>query len=404
MKIQKEKRPQNRYTQNRHMQTQSLLTPSAPSRRMFLRGLGGAAFALPYLPSLLSSPFAQEPTSQVKPCFLAICNNHGGIWGQNLYPPNELLTQSVNYAQRDVRYGSLPYTPTEQGRINLSRVYDADSSLLTLSTLSKTNVYRGIDLPYRIGHHRGGHLGNFADTDGGTTGGIKNTDYHTATVDQFMAYSPSFYDDDDLATQMTQRSFSVRSGRFSQNYTRPQTKSGRVVWQSALSENHDLHQFLFNPGSALGGVDSYLIDRVKQGYDRLKGHPRLSRGDRNRLDQHVEQMFEVERKLRVSNLLSDPPPLPEQNSTYHSGNHSFYHNQSRNVAYCDLMADVVALAFSTGTSRLGTWSQDLKFLDLLVNDWHGQVAHSGMGASAAQDWIVNWHQSTFEPEPSPQFA
>ena len=366
------------------------------NRRMFLRGLGGACFALPHLPSLLSSPFAQEPPPQVSPNFLAICNNHGGIWAQNLHPSSDLLTQSLRYAQRDIRYGTLPYTPNEQGRIHLSPVYTADASTLTASLLSKTNIYRGLDIPYRIGHHRGGHLGNFADTDGGVTGGIKNDSYHTATIDQFMAYSPSFYGENDLNSRMTQRSFCLRSGQYSQNFTRPQSKSGRVVGQSALSDNHDLHQFLFNPGSALGGVDSYLIDRVKQGYDRLKRHPRLSRGDRNRLDQHVDQMFEVERKLRVSAGLSEIPPLPSQNSTYHSGNHSFYHNQSRNIAYCDLMADVVALAFSTGVSRIGTWSQDLKFLDILVNDWHGQVAHSGMGATAAQEWIVNWHQSTFE--------
>ena len=76
----------------------SLNNHSIPSRRMFLRGLGGAALALPYLPSLLSTPFAQEPTVQVKPRFLAICNNHGGIWGRNLYPSNDLLTQSMSYA------------------------------------------------------------------------------------------------------------------------------------------------------------------------------------------------------------------------------------------------------------------------------------------------------------------
>lgn len=370
------------------------------SRRMFLRGLGGSALAIPYLPSLLTRSFAQESSIEVRPNFFAICTDHGGVWGRHMFPSHEILTQSMNYAQRDIRYGSLlsaaGATPDAQGKVNLSAVCSADQSLLTPSVLSKMNIYRGLDIPYRIGHHRGGHLGNFSDTDGQVTGGLKNSEYQCATIDQFLAYSPSFYNEIDLNTRMTQRSFCIGDGRYSQNFTRPQTKSGEVVRQPSVNENLELFNYLFQPGSSLGGVDRYLIDRVKLGYDRLKLHPRLSKGDRARLEQHLDQMFEIERKLRVGAALTELPPTPSINSRDYSGSHAFHHSASLNINYADVMTDLIALAFSTGTSRIGTWAQDLKFIDTMINDWHGQVAHSGLGASVAQEWVIAWQQGSFE--------
>ena len=125
------------------------------SRRMFLRGVSGACMAIPFLPSVLSKSFAQESPVNVKPSFLAICTDHGGIWGQNFFPNDGLLNQSINYAQRDIRYGQLTHSPNAQNRIELSPMLNADASLLTSSVLSKLNVYRGLDIPYTIGHHRG---------------------------------------------------------------------------------------------------------------------------------------------------------------------------------------------------------------------------------------------------------
>ena len=53
---------------------------------------------------------------------------------------------------------------------------------------------------------------NFAATSGNTTAGVSNVDYMTATIDQVMAYSNSFYGQNDLDRRMTQRSLAVRNG------------------------------------------------------------------------------------------------------------------------------------------------------------------------------------------------
>ena len=276
-------------------------------------------------------------------------------------------------------------------------VYNASADRLTPALAAKFNVLKGLDIPYRIGHHRGGQLGNFADVDAAFLPGVNYAAYQVATIDQVMAYSNGVYTPEDLDRRMTHRSFNLVSGRFSQNFTSPSSRSGDVVQQPHQRDNLPLYEHLFNPASAYNGVNQTILDRVKSGYDRLRRHPRLSRGDAIRLDQHVERMFEIERKLAVANRVDDLPPQPAVSSTDHSGNHSFWHNANRNIAYCDLMADMVVAAFSTGVSRVATWdANNTHFTDETINDWHGQVAHGSLGADASQALTVGHNQGVFE--------
>ena len=76
------------------------MTRDDTTRRMFLRGLAGSALAIPYLPSVCSRAFAQAPIPSIRPRFMAICTDHGGVWGQSLYPSSELLTQSAPVGSR----------------------------------------------------------------------------------------------------------------------------------------------------------------------------------------------------------------------------------------------------------------------------------------------------------------
>ena len=98
------------------------------NRRMFLRGAGGAALAIPFLPSLRSKAFAQEPElPPVGKCFFAVSTGHGDVWNDNLYPSDALLTQSTNYADRAVRYGMLPSVADQNGKVSWSPVLTADA-------------------------------------------------------------------------------------------------------------------------------------------------------------------------------------------------------------------------------------------------------------------------------------
>lgn len=361
----------------------------AMNRRQFLRGAGGAMMAIPFLPSITTRAFAScDETGAIPKCFFGIGTGHGGVWGNNMYPSDTLLTQSVDYAGRQVRYGNLP------AETALSPMCTAQA--LAPDLVSKFNILRSIDIPYRISHHSGGYLGNFAETVGATIDGTDASKFKTATIDQVIAWSNNFYCQNDLDALMTQRSFSTVNGALSWNFTSPASKKGDVVQMPSQRNNLGLFRYFFDPGSAYNGIDVHVIDRVKQSYARLKAHPRISKGDRLRLDQHVERMFEIERKLKVAGQLQNLPSVPETDAEIYWGHHSFPHDPVENRLYFDLMNDVIVAAFTTGTSRVGTCYNTVHFADQLINDWHGQVAHASLGADVAQAWTLGFNQGTFE--------
>ena len=185
--------------------------------------------AIPFLPSLVSRAFANDPDPGAVPKrFLAMSTMLGEIWGQNMYPDESILTQTVDYAGRQVRFGSLPATLNESGTVAFSPMCSANSQLMTPVLASKFNILRGLDIPYNMGHHEGVHLGNFAGHFTQAAGGIPSKVYLNPTIDQVMAFAPNFYSPEDLSAKMTQRSFRLGPNYMSWNYTSPSTKTGRV--------------------------------------------------------------------------------------------------------------------------------------------------------------------------------
>ena len=370
------------------------------NRRMFLRGAGGAALAIPFLPSLTTRAFCQEPPlPPVGRNFLAICMDHGNVWGANQYPSDALLTQTLSYAGRDVRYGALPTQANESGRIHWSPAYSASADRLA-PIANKFNIMKGLDIPFRIGHNLGGHLGNFADLDGLSFAGFSSKAYMTRTIDQVMAYSDSVYTEHDRLSRLTHRSFHIGRGVHAHNFTNLHNRTGKLVLQPAHRDNVPLYEHLFEPGSFYNGVDQTILNYVKEGYDQLRRHPRLSRGDKDRLDQHVARVSEIEQKLVVAQELAAPPkPEGVENDSRSSKvrNHELNHNPGYQIKYCELMADMIVMAFSTGTSRVATWDPyETRFTYDTINDWHGKVAHQSGGRDAAQAWMVGYNQGVFE--------
>src|SRR3954451_567777 len=126
------------------------------SRRQILRGVGGFTLALPFMSSLLKPSRADAAVTGMRR-FVQFASSHGGIWGANMYPAASTLTQTAQFAGRTVRRG--PLTLTTQGAdAMLSPVLRGASTALTASLASKMNVLRGLDVPFYIAHHTGGHL------------------------------------------------------------------------------------------------------------------------------------------------------------------------------------------------------------------------------------------------------
>lgn len=165
------------------------------SRRQFLSGAAGFTLALPFLDSIAGknanagvAPYAQNAR------FVCMTTQHGGVWGANMWPGDEVLDESLSlYPGHTARRGALSPVASN-GSASLSPVLTGDASLLTSTLAAKMNLIRGLDVPHYLGHHTGGELGNFAaEFDSiNPDGPIQE---HRATIDQVLAYSPSFYPD-----------------------------------------------------------------------------------------------------------------------------------------------------------------------------------------------------------------
>ena len=193
------------------------------NRRMWLRGALGFTLALPFLPSVVSPKIASAgPQSLKRKRFVAMGVDHGACWQKFMYPADASLTQTKTYGGRAIRQGDLSLA-VSSGVASLSRVLSASSARFTPALAAKMNVIRGLDVTFFMGHNRGGHLGNYADNDGNLNGeqGLA----HVPTIDQVLAWSPSFYGD--LGT-IKERSLVIGDNRKSWGYSNPSMKSGNV--------------------------------------------------------------------------------------------------------------------------------------------------------------------------------
>jgi hypothetical protein len=359
-------------------------------RRMWLRGAGGFALAIPLLPSLLDEKEAKAGSLGRKR-FVAMGTNHGAIWQQNMYPDDGVLTQTSQYAGHAVRRGNLALS-VEGGVASLSPVLSASSDRFTSALASKMNVLRGLDVTFYLAHHRGGHLGNYAENDGNGTDG-QMTQEHIPTIDQVMAWSSSFYPD--LST-ILERSLVIGGNGMSANWSSPSSQSGSV--QNIAPENDSLVLFnrIFVPAEDPSTARPPIIDRVLEDYKRLRnGNRRLSTTDRQRLDDHIDRLDELQRKINVQVSCGDIQP-PTASSIDEWSSSSYGIDPVAQTRFWQLHNDVIAAAFACDTCRIATMFATDIFSDY-VGDWHQDVAHQAHFPDGEdQTTISAAHQRFFE--------
>jgi hypothetical protein len=361
------------------------------TRRQVLRGAGGFSLALPFLPSLLDPRAARAATPKRR--FVQMCTQHGAIWGGSMYPDAATLTDSMTYAGRTVKRGKLAPT-TAAGVAKLSAVLSGPSTLLTPALAAKMNVLRGLDVPWYIGHHTGGHLGNFARNDGNGGEGQYMQAYPTPTIDQLMAWSPKFYAD---LTTIRQRAL-VIGPRLSYNWSNPAKASGPIQEVAGSSDAQALFKQIFVGAAAPdpNAVTKTVVDRVAADYLRLRnGSTRLSADDRHRLDDHMQRLSELERKVNVR--ATCPTLAPVTTNTGALINMAAYQiTPAMQAQVYQAMNDVIVAAFLCDTSRIAVMNVRETF-STYVGDWHQDVAHHADAPDGAKQAIIMAaHQLTFE--------
>lgn len=359
------------------------MSTSGISRRTILR-LGGTGLVLPFLPSLLPAT-ARAQSAPSHKCFVMLRTEHGGILQRDMFPLDATLTESLPYAGHTVRRGPLRATVSD-GEARVSAVLRAPSSELTASMVDKLWVLNGLDIPFYIGHHRGGTLGNFSASDQAPDA-VKQNGIRQ-TIDQIMAWSPSFYGN---AAGVRERA--IIRGQLSYAHSDPRLRQGPVerVGSTVDGSNQNLFDRLF--GDVTGG-QPLISGAVMENYRRLRnGNRRLSSADRRRLDDHLERLAELDRKLNTV-ARCQSPVRPATSSGQYTGQPAYGRDPEAQSLSHALWNDVYTLALSCGVSRIVVAGATDTF-STFAGDWHQEIAHQAASSTPAYSTLLAAHQLFF---------
>jgi hypothetical protein len=361
------------------------------TRRQFLIGAGGFTLALPILPSLLTSTaYGADPQFTRTPRLFWLTSNHGAAYESNMFPNANLLAREHTlFADHVVRAGQLQAT-VQAGKAVLSPVLSADALELSDRRIASMNVIQGLDIPFSIGHHTGGHLGNYARNDGLAGVSLALHDQPIPTVDQLLAWSPAFYDD---LSVVRERALVVGNQAISWNYSNPSLATGSIANVRGTLSSLELFNRIFLPQAVSEHQARVpVVDHVLESYARLRnGNRRLSAADRQRLDDHVDRVAELQRKLGTGITRSCASSAPDDDAQNYVQN-----DPSAGVKRARLFNEVIATAFMCGSSRIAVigMGQDQQFAGY-EGDWHNSVAHEWQMPDK-QALILTAYQTMFE--------
>ena len=359
------------------------------SRRMFLRGAAGALLAIPFLSSVAPRESAAGPSGKARR-FIAFGTNHGGVRSTNMLPAQSTLTDTLAYAGQNVRRGDL-VLDVNGGLASLSPVLAGDSSVFTQALASKMNVLRGLDVARYIAHNEGCHLGNVTSND------PAGTPLMRPTIDQILAYSDAFYSSVPKVRSMNLASVgSISVGR--QNPT--DTASPLQTMPSSHSV-FDLFNAVYTPPDPNEVKRPPVVDSVLADYKRIRNGQRISKADRDRLDAHIARLEDLEASLNaVQSCGTVEPPVDDPTGPYIG---DWFTNPDTQARYLNAYADVMLVALSCDTCRIGTISSDI-LMDYTGPDYHQDIAHRADQTTPqdpfptlnAQDAIRDGSQRFFE--------
>ena len=335
-------------------------SPSAPTRRMFLRGLGGAVLAIPFLESLASKTSLAAPTGKARR-FIAFATGHGGVRSTNMFPAQSTLTQSLNYAGQAARRGALELA-VQSGRASLSPVLSADSTLFTPALASKMNILRGLDVARYIAHNDGSHLGNVTSNDPSGTPLLR------PTIDQILAYSSEFYS----AAPKVRTMNLAATGTISVGRENPSDANSPLQAMPSSHSVFDLFNAVYTPPDPTEVKRPPVVDSVLADYKRVRDHARISKADRDRLDAHISRLEDLNASLQAVQTCGTVDPPSDNPTGPYVGD--YFTNPDTQAKYINAYADVMAIALSCDTCRIGTISSDI-LMNYTGADYHQDVAH-----------------------------
>jgi hypothetical protein len=344
---------------------------------------------LPFLPSLLPrSARAQSMTPPKRFIYLGV--EHGGASFANMYGTQGTMGMTPVQIWSGNTANYAPLVPTTSGMTtSISPLLSAASSVLTPTLAAKLNLLRGVDFVNTLIHHDGGHLGNNHSQ---VTSSAAAALSPMVTIDQVMAYSPNFY-----GTQIPRaRSINIGGDRqLSWTYSNPSTLTGS---QALPTFNSSLKLFtsIFGTGSTTTTTTTrpLIIDRVIQNYNSLRNsNRRLSAADKQRLDDHVARLTQLEMSIGASStpLSCGSPTPPADNAKTWPLLDNTGLALDQQVTYYKLMCDVIVAAFACGATRIAVFHDEMP-MTTYQGDWHQDIAHQDTSAGPQMTLEANYQQ------------
>tara|TARA_B100001750_G_scaffold132058_1_gene104969 strand:- start:259 stop:1893 length:1635 start_codon:yes stop_codon:yes gene_type:complete len=372
-------------------------------RRLFLTGIGGAALALPWLPSLLPRslrPAAKAQEAPVPRRFVAL-KTYNGAPVLDWYPLSK------------VGYGTHPFDgtlqadqrlPTATGRhASGSAYFGRFAPLMDLVDggisnvfgpaltpfVQEMNLFRGLDFMPGLNHNYGGYLGNFGLNTNGTGGPVAGAQIN-ATIDHVMPASSAVYP----MAPAGPRVLHVGSRANTSSYAPVDPGNPLAVGQAAIQQA----QAHTNPRAAFDavfgtlpedpmagpGTSELLIDHVLGDYRRAMDGPHLSMEDKRSLDAHVTRLTELQRSLGggMPGVVGCDPVAPAALDT--GGEFSVAVPDVRTLF--ENLVDVVVLALACDATRVVT----LDVTKMVIADG-GETFGMGDSENANSAGRDNWH-------------
>ncbi|KAA5545968.1 DUF1552 domain-containing protein [Roseiconus nitratireducens] len=317
------------------------------SRRTLLRGTG-AAISLPLLDAMTSSASAAAPTSPVR---------------------------RIGYVYIPMGFNPSEWTPTDDGPLA-----SLPSSLSPLAPVKDhLTVMTGMDLQNA---YPGSHAtSNSAFLSAARAKLTESTDYYLGTtVDQIAAQRIG--QQSPLASLELAMDSANTVGQCDNGYAC--VYQNNLSWSSPTtplpSESHPrlVFEMLFGDGGspaerrAALKQRASLLDSVTEEMKRLQG--RLGSGDRNKVDDYLSSIREVERRIQTSEANAKDNPLPDLDRPI--GVPAAYADHAR------LMFQLQALAFRGDITRVITFqlareASNRTYPEIGVPDPHHPTTHHG---------------------------
>jgi Protein of unknown function (DUF1552) len=375
------------------------LVQAGVSRRLFLRGAGGALLALPFLQSLL--PKAAGAQAMTAPKRFIVFKSFSTQLIKQWYPTftgNGYALKNSKYTGSKADGSTLltqklaggPYTWAPLSDLKTDKGISGILGAKLNPFLDKLTLIRGLDFLPAVNHNFGGLLGNFSScTEATPCVGVALP--AVPTIDQVLAYSPKFYQ-----TTPGLRSLHISQGVEDAMSYSDGGKAGGAVEQLKTRTNprdvfNDLFAGVMDSGMPMPSgpdPDALLVDKVVEQYRALKASTRLSADDKAKLEAHIGLLAEVEAKLSTTTKLSCVKPADPGSLANNSGT-----DPTDIQKKWDLFLDLVVAAIACDRTRVitigvhkalgpGPDPADTK----LIGHYHSEDASGGTWHGLAHDF------------------